>query len=133
MKTRDESGFDRIDFPEVSRLRCPCGSAFEWSGWDDRRAVWVAQHAPHLTSTPETSDEENDEATIRHAMQRPVEPVLRAQFKTIRRLRALIKAAEHQGRGDPDDWAFSCPWCPATSEEQHTADCPAFTPEGGVR
>lgn len=53
----------------------------------------------------------------------------------VERLRGLIKHAEREG---DDGLNAACPWCHALffewrQENPHTADCPAFTPEGKVK
>jgi len=49
--------------------------------------------------------------------------------KENKRLRALIKKAEHAGDFCDDP---ACPWCLARSWGKHL-DCPAFSPDGSVK
>jgi len=49
----------------------------------------------------------------------------------VRRLRGLIKDAEHRGYVGHE--LSGCPWCDRAQPKPHRRDCPAFTETGGVR
>lgn len=49
----------------------------------------------------------------------------------VRRLRGLVKRAEHASYDSAHGGL--CPWCPTKGDDEHDADCPAFTPTGEVK
>jgi hypothetical protein len=55
-------------------------------------------------------------------------PDVRALVAEVRRLRGLIKRVEEV---DNDFGTMFCPWC--GYGKPHAGNCPAFTPDGGVR
>lgn len=59
-----------------------------------------------------------------------------ALVREVRRLRGLIKSAEHCGVTQHSEQPrVNCPWCAYDTrfQKKHAPDCPAFTESGDVR